>query len=241
MSIHLDPTERRIVGALVEKQLTVPEAYPLTLNALVLACNQKSNRDPEMDLKDYHVQGALRALMDRGWVRELERAGSRTVRYEHAVGEQLGVDERELAIVAELLLRGPSSAKELETRASRMRPLGTVEEVESRLRGLATRPVPYARLLARRPGERVPRWEHLLGSEPAQAASPAGTATEEEDGSDGGAPVPKAAPPPLARVTPSSLGVAGAVIAPDVLGTILARLDRLEREVSELRSSLGGT
>jgi len=236
MSIRLDPTERRIIGSLVEKQLTVPEAYPLTLNSLVLACNQKSNRDPEMELRDYHVQGALRALMDRGWVRELERAGSRTVRYEHAAGEQLGVTDRELAILAELLLRGPSSAKEIETRASRMRPMGTVEEVESRLRELATRPVPYVHLLGRRPGERVPRWEHLLGSEPAAAADPAvGTAA-----ADGPAGAP-AAPAHVARSSPPSLGVAGAVIAPDVLGTILARLDRLEREVSELRSSLGGT
>jgi len=235
MSIRLDPTERRIIGSLVEKQQTVPEAYPLTLNSLVLACNQKSNRDPEMELRDYHVQGALRALMDRGWVRELERAGSRTVRYEHAAGEQLGVDEKELAILAELLLRGPSSAKEIETRASRMRPLGTVEEVESRLRGMATRPVPYVHLLGRRPGERVPRWEHLLGSEPAVAVdATAGSASDVEPA------VGPSAPVAVARSSPPSLGVAGAVIAADVLGTILARLDRLEREVSELRSSLGG-
>lgn len=235
MSIRLDPTERRIVGALVEKQLTVPEAYPLTLNSLVLACNQKSNRDPETDLRDYHVQGALRALMDRGWVRELERAGSRTVRYEHAANEQLGVDEREMAILAELLLRGPSSAKEIETRASRMRPLGTVEEVESRLRGLATRAVPYVRLLGKRPGERVPRWEHLLGSEPAPAA-----ATPSADGPEEVAPPAAPEPGPTRRAAPASLGVAGAVVAPDVLGTILTRLDRLEREVAELRSALGG-
>ncbi len=229
MSIRLDPTERRILGSLVEKQLTVPEAYPLTLNSLVLACNQKSNRDPEMDLKDYHVQGALRALMDRGWVRELERAGSRTVRYEHAAPEQLGVDERELAILAELLLRGPSSSKELETRASRMRPLGTVEEIESLLRGLATRPVPYVRLLGRRPGERVPRWEHLLGSEPAAAApSPAAPSSPETDR------------PPVGEVTAPPAPAPSARIAPDVLGTILTRLDRLEREVAELRSALGG-
>ncbi len=236
MSIRLDPTERRIIGSLVEKQLTVPEAYPLTLNSLVLACNQKSNRDPEMELRDYHVQGALRALMDRGWVRELERAGSRTVRYEHAAGEQLGVDDREIAILAELLLRGASSAKEIETRASRMRPLGTVEEVESRLRGLATRPVPYVHLLGRRPGERVPRWEHLLGSEPVAAVE---TGAVGDSAAEPG--VARAAPAPVARTALPSLGVAGAVIAPDVLGTILSRLDRLEREVSELRSSLGGT
>src|SRR5688572_18186650 len=105
MPIALDPTERRIVGSLAEKQLSVPEAYPLTLNALVLACNQKSNRDPETSLTEGEVQGALHALMDRGWVVRLELAGARTVRYEHRMGEQLGVDERDLALLVELLLR----------------------------------------------------------------------------------------------------------------------------------------
>jgi uncharacterized protein YceH (UPF0502 family) len=163
MPLDLDPTERRVVGSLVEKQLSVPESYPMTLPALVAACNQKSNRDPETSLTEGEVQGALHALMDRAWVTRLELVGGRTVRYEHRMTEQLGVDPHEAALLAELLLRGPQSAPELKARASRMRPFGQVEEVERRLESLASRPVPYVACVGRRAGERVPRWEHLLG------------------------------------------------------------------------------
>jgi uncharacterized protein YceH (UPF0502 family) len=172
MPIALDPTERRIVGSLVEKQLSVPESYPLTLNALVLACNQRSNRDPETSFTEAEVSGAVQALMDRGWVARLELVGGRTVRYEHRMREQLGVDEHEAALLAELLLRGPQSSQELKTRGSRMRDFATPQEVERRLEGLASRPVPYVRLLDRRPGERVQRWEHLLGTGTGAVAAP---------------------------------------------------------------------
>jgi len=172
MSIQLDPTERRILGCLVEKQLSVPEAYPLTLNSLVLACNQKSNRDPEMNVPEFHVQGALRALRDRGWVLDLELAGARTIRYSHRAVDQLAVDEKDLAILAELWLRGPQSPQELKLRASRMRPFSSPEEVENRLRALAARPVPYVKFLGRRPGERTPRWSHAFAGS-AETAEPA--------------------------------------------------------------------
>jgi uncharacterized protein len=210
MPLALDPTERRIVASLVEKQMTVPEAYPLTVNSLVLACNQKSNRDPETHFTEGEAQGALHALMDRGWVTRLELSGARTVRYEHRMAEQLGVGEPEMALLAELVLRGPQSAPELKTRASRMRPFATPEDVEARLQQLAARPVPYVRFLGRRAGERVGRWEHLLG---------------------GGAHVPTsvATPAPSHPATPPARSAGP---------TLEERVAALEREVSELRARL---
>jgi uncharacterized protein YceH (UPF0502 family) len=213
MSILLDRTERRVVGSLVEKELSVPESYPLTLNALVLACNQKSNREPEMSLAEHEVAGAVRSLMDRGWVHEMELAGGRTRRYAHRAGEQLGLDSHGLAILAELLLRGPQSANELEKRCGRMRPFSGLADVEQRLAAMSRLPVPFVRLLGRRHGERLPRWEHLLGSEEPAA---------------GESPVPPAAP-----AAPAASPHAGA--PPVSMAEVVARLERLERQVADLR------
>jgi uncharacterized protein YceH (UPF0502 family) len=225
MALVLDATERRIVGSLIEKALAVPDSYPMTLNALVAACNQKSNRDPEMALEEYAVDGALRALMQKGWVREMELAGGRTRRYAHEAGTQLGVDEPDLALLAELFLRGPQSAMELRTRASRMRPFASPEAVEERLRDLAARPVPYVRLLGRRAGERVARWEDLLTADaPARAASRTAAEAAATDPAPG-APPPAAAAP---RGGPSD----------PVLRMVLERLDRVERAVEALRAAL---
>lgn len=163
MSIDLDRLEQRIVGVLIEKETTVPDTYPLSVNALVAGCNQKNNRDPEMSVEDYEVEGALRALMDRGWVHQMDKAGGRTLRYAHRAGEQLGVDRADLALLAELLLRGPQAPGALKTRASRMHPFADPAAVEARLEALAGRPVPYVRRLARQPREHAPRWTHLLG------------------------------------------------------------------------------
>jgi uncharacterized protein YceH (UPF0502 family) len=226
MSLHLDRTERRIVGCLVEKELSVPEAYPLTLNSLVAACNQKSNREPEMSLAEHEVAGALQSLMQKGWASELEMAGARTRRYAHRAREQLGVNEPDLSVLAELLLRGPQSAPEIEKRAARMRPQGSLEAVEARLDALGKRPVPYVRFLGRRPGERVPRWEHTLGSEP-ETTSPVPSATH-------------AAVPPFTPAAPMAAGPSRASpAAANPLDAILARLSRLEAEVADLKRRLG--
>ena len=215
MALTLDPTERRILGCLIEKQATTPEAYPLTLNSLVLACNQKSNREPETEWNEHFVMGALRALMDRGWVEELERIGSRVKRYAHLAIDQLGADAHDLALLAELMLRGPQSSKELETRASRMKPFASLDEVERRLTAMGSRPVPYVRLLGRRPGERVPRWEQLLG---------------------GGEAITPTAPTP--RVAATRLEPVESRGSVDPLADILDRLTHLEREVESLREEM---
>lgn len=230
MTIYLDPTERRVVGTLIEKQLSVPESYPLTLNSLVLGCNQKSNRDPESHYAEHEVHGALQSLMNRGWASELELAGSRTRRYAHRAEEQLGVEATDLAILAELLLRGPQSAPELKTRASRMRPLASLEDVERRLEALGARTVPYVRLLGRRTGERVPRWEHLLAppAEAGAAVSPAPTSAPSFE-----------RPPAFERSpAPSSLERPAAAAHPLGEASLIERVERLEREVESLRRRL---
>jgi uncharacterized protein YceH (UPF0502 family) len=220
MSIVLDRTERRIVGCLVEKELAVPEGYPLTVNALVAACNQKSNRDPEMALAEHEVAGAIQSLMAKGWVAELEMAGARTRRYAHKAREQLAVDEADLAVLAELLLRGAQSAPELEKRAARMRPQGTLESVETRLATLAKRPVPYVRFIGKRPGERVPRWEHTFGSDAESALH--------EDAMPAASSSPASSSPPAPAAPPSDA----------TLADLLARVERLEAEVADLRERL---
>ena len=119
MPLDLDPLEQRLVGVLIEKEATVPESYPLTVNSLVLGANQKSNRDPVTDVQDYQVEGAIKSLLIKGWIVELERGGSRTKRYAHQAERQLGVGKGELAILTELLIRGPQTPTELKTRCER--------------------------------------------------------------------------------------------------------------------------
>jgi uncharacterized protein YceH (UPF0502 family) len=211
MAIDLDPLQQRIVGALIEKETTVPESYPLTLNALVSAVNQKSNREPEIHAEDYEVEGALRSLMEKGRVVQMEREGGRTLRYSHAAGTPLGVDDADLAILAELMNRGPQTPAELKTRASRMRPLPSAEDVERRLQALAARPIPYVKLLGRRPREHAARWGHLLGPSPASAEVASPTASTPRP-----TPTPPSAAPSLAD-----------------------RVAALERSVAEVRSRLG--
>ncbi len=226
MPLQLDRTERRIVGSLIEKEFTVPDAYPLTLNSLLLACNQSNNRDPVMHLQEFEVAGAVRALMQKGWVAEMELTGARTRRYSHLAREQLGVDDVDLAVVAELLLRGPSSPPELCKRASRMQPIATPEDAERRLQALAARTVPYVHFLGRRPGERVPRWEHLLGK-PGETPPPPPE------------PHPEATAPTVSTSRPAAAPAAQAPDAHDPLASLAARVERLEREVAALKASLG--
>jgi uncharacterized protein YceH (UPF0502 family) len=201
MPLALAQLEQRIVGVLIEKQMTVPDAYPLTINALVSGCNQKSNRDPQMSVEAYEVEGAIRSLMDKDWVREMDKAGGRAMRYEHVADTQLGVEAEDLALLAELLTRGPQSPGALKTRASRMKPFASPGDVEARLRALADRPVPYVQVLARRSREQQARWMHLLGpqAEPAvDEAEAAETLATVPTPGTAVAPEPAVGPPPVA-------------------------------------------
>lgn len=156
----LDRTGQRIVGVLMEKELAVPDSYPMTLNALLAGCNQKSNRDPEMSLEDFEVSGALMSLQLEEWVCKIE--GSRADRYRHGVDQRLGLDGSEKAVLAELLVRGPQASRALKPRVARMGFSGSVDEVEAVLHRLRDRPQSLVELLPRAPRERDARWGHRL-------------------------------------------------------------------------------
>ncbi|HXZ49732.1 MAG TPA: YceH family protein [Usitatibacter sp.] len=164
----LAPLEARVLGVLVEKQHTVPDAYPLTLNALVAGCNQKSSRDPVMEAADTEVQAALDRLKSLSLV--VESSGGRVMRYAHNVGKALGIPPQSVALLAALFLRGPQTAGELRINSERLHRFGDILAVEAFLRELAERSL--ARELARAAGMRETRWTHLLSGEPAAAAPP---------------------------------------------------------------------
>lgn len=167
MESPLDDIEIRVLGSLIEKQLTTPEYYPLTLNSLTAACNQKSNRNPVMNLRDTDVARALDHLRRAHLAWETQVAGSRTLKYEHNVPGKWGLDVRSTAVLCVLLLRGPQTVGELRSRTGRMHEFGDLREVESVLRELAEREdVALVRELPRLPGHKEARFIHLLGGEP---------------------------------------------------------------------------
>jgi hypothetical protein len=190
MSLELTPHEARVIGCLIEKQIATPDQYPLSLNALVNACNQKSNREPVLDLGEREVQSLVDGLMKRQLVLEKSGFGSRVPKYQHLFcNTQFGslkFSPQGTAIVCELLLRGPQTPGELRTHAARLAPLHEVSEVETELEELMTRPDgPFVAKLAREPGRRESRYMHLFSGE----APPAETALAAEQA----APVPSAA------------------------------------------------
>jgi uncharacterized protein len=167
MKIELTPVEARVIGSLIEKQITTPDQYPLSLNALVNACNQKSNRDPVMDLDERAVQSTLDGLSKKHFVMEKSGFGSRVPKYQHRFCNTefgtLKLDPQELAIVCELLVRGPQTPGELRTRASRMAPIGDVSEVDAALGRLINRiDGPFVTKLVREAGRRDSRYAHLF-------------------------------------------------------------------------------
>jgi uncharacterized protein YceH (UPF0502 family) len=170
-----DEVELRVLGALIEKQRTTPEQYPLSLNGLRLACNQATNREPVVDYDEATIRDALQRLAHRGWTRLASGPGSRVAKYRQLFDEALSLVPAELALLTVLMLRGPQTAGELRTRAERLRPFQSVAEVEATLAQLAERELVERR--ARRPGEREERWAQLLGggggsSEPAAPGEP---------------------------------------------------------------------
>ena len=175
MNIELTPTEARVIGSLIEKQITTPDQYPLSLNALTNACNQKSNRDPVMELTDAIVQQTLDGLSKKHFTIEKSGFGSRVPKYQHRFCNTeygtLKFTPQELAILVELLLRGPQTPGELRSRASRMAPVSDVSEIESALQALGTRADgPFVVRLAREPGRRDSRYAHLFSGEVATVA-----------------------------------------------------------------------
>ena len=170
MNPPLTDVEVRILGALLEKEVTTPEYYPLSLNALLSACNQTTNRDPVMRLDEDTATHHIIVLRRGGLLRQIQPVGSRVTRFEHLMAEELKLDQRQLAVLGVLMLRGPQTPGELHARTARLASFADLADMEAVLQSLITRePEPLVARLARRPGQKEIRYAHLLSGEPAQA------------------------------------------------------------------------
>lgn len=170
MKYQLTATEARVIGCLLEKQVTTPEQYPLSVNAVTMACNQKTNREPVMNLAEHEVQDLLDALVKRHYLRTVSGFGNRVTKYEQRFCNSefgaLKLNSAEVALIATLLLRGAQTPGELRTRAARMHEFADMQEVEQALEGLAAREDgPFVLRLAREPGKRESRYMHLFSGE----------------------------------------------------------------------------
>ncbi|AWO79611.1 YceH family protein [Serratia marcescens] len=185
MKYELNAREARVIGCLLEKQVTTPDQYPLSLNAITLACNQKTNREPVMDLSESEVQQLLDLLLRKHFLRTLSGFGNRVVKYEQRFCNsefgQLKLSPAELAVIATLLLRGAQTPGELRTRTNRMHEFSDISEVEQVLQQLATREDgPFVVRLAREPGKRESRFMHLFSGQIDEA--PPAAFEPEDDG-----------------------------------------------------------
>lgn len=207
----LDPAEIRALGSLIEKQLSTPEYYPLTLNALVAACNQKSNREPVMELTDSVVQSALDRLQDEKMIWKV--LGGRAVRFDHNLDTVWHLKKPEKAIITLLFLRGPQTTGELRGRSDRLHQFESIAEVEDVLRDMSSHSEPLVRRLPRRPGQKEERWTHTVGAEVEESA----------------APLPAA----------STAAPQGEPLSSRVL-RLEERLEKLEQALEALKSQLGG-
>jgi hypothetical protein len=165
VNILLNEIECRVIGALIEKEITTPEYYPLSLNALVNACNQKSNREPVMNLDESAVRKALHSLDNQSLVRYVSASDSRVTKYEHRFQEAFNFYRHEVAILCVLLLRGPQTPGELRTRTERMHHFDDLSAVQSSLHHLMNREPPLAKVLSRQPGTKEARYAHLLSGD----------------------------------------------------------------------------
>jgi uncharacterized protein YceH (UPF0502 family) len=206
----LTDVEIRVLGSLIEKEMTTPDYYPMSLNALANACNQSSNREPIVHYDEGTVAGAVESLRKRSLVRVVQQSGSRVFKYRHLVNETLGLVSRQAAVLAVLMLRGPQTLGELKTRASRLSAFEDLDDVETSLEQLMARaPSPLAIVLERRPGQKEVRYAHLLSGVPTYDAVDA---------------------PDL----PATAGPRGA----DRIAALEATVEELRREVADLRNQL---
>jgi hypothetical protein len=233
--VDLSAPEIRVLGCLLEKQRTTPDAYPLSLNALRLACNQATNRDPVTEYDEAVIRDALHRLSRRRWTRLASGAGSRAPKYRHLLDEALGLPEDELAVLCVLMLRGPQTPGELKQRTERLHPLADLPAVLGALERLIGRDL--AERLPRRPGQKEERYAHLLADDeprpgppaPGVASVPAPSLAPGPDDDLDDAP---AAPRPPAGAAPAPAAPPPPAAAPD------PRVGRLEDEVAALRADL---
>jgi len=205
----LTEIETRVLGSLIEKDITTPDYYPLSLNALVNACNQKNNRDPVMTLDESAVRDALATLQEKRLAGPASGADSRVTKFEHRLQEVFNFDRREIAVVCVLLLRGPQTPGELRSRTDRMYHFEALDDVVSTLDRLAQREPPLAAILPRQPGTKESRYMHLFSGEPRELSEGSGSSVSAGD-------------------SPAHAGV----------NSTAERLAALEEEVSRLRHEL---
>jgi uncharacterized protein len=228
--MNLSAAEARVLGCLLEKQLTTPDIYPLTLNGLRLACNQSTNRDPVVDYDDETLRDALHRLERRGYARLASGRGSRAPKYRHLLAEALPLSSDEHAVLCVLLLRGPQTPGELKQRTERMHAFADLDAVHGTLERLIAREL-VARL-ERRPGQKEERYEHLLSADLTEPSPVAATADANATG------VPSRAPSFASASAPNGgTAVARAPGAPpSEWEELRERVARLERAVQELRA-----
>ena len=227
-----DAVEIRVIGCLIEKQRTTPDVYPLTLNALRLACNQSTNRDPVVEYDENIIRSAIDRLVQRKWATLASWSNRRSMKYRQTLDRALELSEPEMAVLAVLMLRGPQTPGELKTRTERLHAFGDMSDLSSTLDGLISREL--ASRLDRRPGQREERYRHLL-AEGEDAAAPAGAAAS-------AGPAPEAAE----RVSAEAVAVApepaeggsAAAAAPATVANDDERIRRIERQLDELRSEI---
>jgi uncharacterized protein YceH (UPF0502 family) len=217
LELHLDAVEARVLASLLEKEITTPEYYPLTLNALLAACNQKSNREPVMELDEDTVRVALRSLEEKG-LAGVARLEGRVARFEHRMGEALNLGRRESALLCTLLLRGPQTPGELRGRSERMHRLEDLDEVQLVLQKLIDHDPPLVKLLPRQPGTKESRYVDLFGGRQIESSHGFQSSLQSNVESSGDASVIEARP-------------AAAASRED-------RLAELEAEVAQLRDDL---
>ncbi len=169
VTILLSAVEARVLGSLVEKEITTPEYYPLSLNALVNACNQKNNREPVMNLDEDQIRQALHGLEDDGLAGPARGTDSRVAKYEHRMQEVFNFTRGEIAVLCVLLLRGPQTPGELRGRTERMHRFEELSDVQSTLQRLMQREPPLAKVLSRQPGTKEARFAHLLSGDVTEA------------------------------------------------------------------------
>ncbi|HYG99796.1 MAG TPA: YceH family protein [Terriglobales bacterium] len=184
MEIVLTEVEARVLGALIEKDITTPEYYPLSLNSLISACNQKSNRHPVMDLDEDAVRSALRGLYEYGLAAPTGGAESRVTKYEHRLQEVFNFTRGETAVICVLLLRGPQTPGELRGRTERLHPFEEIADVTATLQRLQQRVPPLVKVLPRQPGTKESRYLHLFSGDVVATTAARSTAVESQADSD---------------------------------------------------------
>jgi len=231
MDYRFGPNELRIVGCLIEKELTTPDNYPLSLNALTNACNQKSNRDPIMDLSEIVVRQTADNLVNRSVLSNKSGGNSRVLKYSHRLRkddrlfDELAFDDDEVAVLAVLFLRGPQTLSEIKTRTSRLHPFESIDAIADTIAKLeAHKDGPFATLLGRSSGQKEDRYGHLMGRDSQSAESSTAAAPDQPENQR--QPIPTSPADNTAQATPAA----------DRGGE--QRLEALERRVSALEKSI---